>query len=137
MLVVPNVMGIFLWAPPLDKWGNSCRGVQFCKVRMFFYLSICFRYFFLLDSFFFRLFVSFSILFSFSRNFCFRSFPFVLFSFFLSFLLSFFFCRPFIFFRTFFLLIVRFPFFLIFFLLNSLAFLHVFCCLSFALSTFL
>ncbi|WAR31040.1 GLSK-like protein [Mya arenaria] len=31
MLVVPNVMGIFLYAPPLDKWGNSCKGVQFCK----------------------------------------------------------------------------------------------------------
>ncbi|XP_053380706.1 glutaminase kidney isoform, mitochondrial-like isoform X1 [Mercenaria mercenaria] len=31
MLVVPNVMGIFLWSPPLDKWGNSCKGVQFCE----------------------------------------------------------------------------------------------------------
>ncbi|KAL4218662.1 hypothetical protein ACF0H5_021251 [Mactra antiquata] len=31
MLVVPNVMGIFLWSPPLDKWGNSCKGVQFCQ----------------------------------------------------------------------------------------------------------
>lgn len=77
MLVVPNVMGIFLWAPPLDKWGNSCKGVQFCKVMMFFYLSICLRYFFLFDSFLFRLlffcpvFFSCSFLFSF---FSFRSF---------------------------------------------------------------
>lgn len=31
MLVVPNVMGICLWSPPLDKYGNSVRGVQFCK----------------------------------------------------------------------------------------------------------
>ncbi|KAL3891231.1 hypothetical protein ACJMK2_003494, partial [Sinanodonta woodiana] len=31
MLVVPNVMGISLWSPPLDQWGNSVRGVQFCQ----------------------------------------------------------------------------------------------------------
>ncbi|XP_022300661.1 glutaminase kidney isoform, mitochondrial-like isoform X1 [Crassostrea virginica] len=31
LLVVPNVMGICLWSPPLDKWGNSCRGIQFCQ----------------------------------------------------------------------------------------------------------
>ncbi|ESO83195.1 hypothetical protein LOTGIDRAFT_133855 [Lottia gigantea] len=31
MLVVPNVMGIFLWAPPLDIYGNSCKGIQFCE----------------------------------------------------------------------------------------------------------
>ena len=30
--MVPNVMGIFTWAPPLDKWGNSSRGVEFCEV---------------------------------------------------------------------------------------------------------
>ncbi|BFZ21578.1 hypothetical protein BsWGS_24616 [Bradybaena similaris] len=30
MLVVPNVMGIFMWSPPLDRYGNSCRGIQFC-----------------------------------------------------------------------------------------------------------
>jgi glutaminase len=32
MLVIPNVMGIFTWSPPLDQWGNSSRGVQFCEV---------------------------------------------------------------------------------------------------------
>ncbi|XP_060565790.1 glutaminase kidney isoform, mitochondrial-like [Ruditapes philippinarum] len=31
MLVIPNVMGIFTWSPPLDQWGNSSRGVQFCE----------------------------------------------------------------------------------------------------------
>jgi glutaminase len=31
MLVVPNVMGLCLWSPPLDVHGNSCRGVQFCQ----------------------------------------------------------------------------------------------------------
>ncbi|XP_046666727.1 glutaminase liver isoform, mitochondrial-like [Homalodisca vitripennis] len=29
MVVIPNVMGICTWSPPLDKWNNSCRGVQF------------------------------------------------------------------------------------------------------------
>ncbi|CAJ0586800.1 unnamed protein product, partial [Mesorhabditis spiculigera] len=29
IVVVPNVMGIALWSPPLDKMGNSCRGVAF------------------------------------------------------------------------------------------------------------
>ena len=33
MLVVPNVMGICMWSPPLDKYGNSVRGIQFCEVR--------------------------------------------------------------------------------------------------------
>ena len=32
MLVVPNVMGICLWSPPLDMYGNSVRGIQFCSV---------------------------------------------------------------------------------------------------------
>lgn len=32
LLVVPNVMGIMCWAPPLDKLGNSVRGIQFCTV---------------------------------------------------------------------------------------------------------
>ena len=32
LLVVPNLMGICLWSPPLDANGNSCRGVQFCNV---------------------------------------------------------------------------------------------------------
>ncbi|UYV77043.1 GLS [Cordylochernes scorpioides] len=31
MVVVPNVMGICLWSPPLDGFGNSVRGVQFCE----------------------------------------------------------------------------------------------------------
>ncbi|XP_022257118.1 glutaminase kidney isoform, mitochondrial-like, partial [Limulus polyphemus] len=31
MVVVPNVMGICLWSPPLDAYGNSVRGVQFCE----------------------------------------------------------------------------------------------------------
>uniref|UniRef100_A0A7E4UNM0 glutaminase n=1 Tax=Panagrellus redivivus TaxID=6233 RepID=A0A7E4UNM0_PANRE len=31
IVVVPNLMGICLWSPPLDKLGNSCRGVAFCK----------------------------------------------------------------------------------------------------------
>ncbi|KAI1283013.1 Glutaminase kidney isoform, mitochondrial [Halotydeus destructor] len=31
MVVVPNVMGICLWSPPLDGYGNSVRGLQFCN----------------------------------------------------------------------------------------------------------
>ena len=31
-------MGIFMWSPALDAWGNSVRGVQFCQVGM-----VCFR----------------------------------------------------------------------------------------------
>ena len=31
MIVVPNVMGIAIWSPRLDKIGNSERGIQFCK----------------------------------------------------------------------------------------------------------
>ena len=30
-LVVPNVMGISIWSPRLDKIGNSVRGVEFCE----------------------------------------------------------------------------------------------------------
>ena len=33
VLVIPNVMGIGIWSPPLDSLGNSVRGVQFSKVR--------------------------------------------------------------------------------------------------------
>lgn len=33
LIVVPNVMGICTWSPPLDPLGNSCRGLQFCDVR--------------------------------------------------------------------------------------------------------
>ncbi|XP_019867419.2 glutaminase liver isoform, mitochondrial isoform X1 [Aethina tumida] len=31
LIVIPNVMGICLFSPPLDALGNSCRGVQFCE----------------------------------------------------------------------------------------------------------
>ncbi|KAK6103293.1 Glutaminase family protein [Brugia pahangi] len=31
VVVVPNLMGICIWSPPLDKMGNSVRGVSFCK----------------------------------------------------------------------------------------------------------
>ncbi|PAV56863.1 hypothetical protein WR25_20668 [Diploscapter pachys] len=31
IVVIPNLMGIALWAPPLDKMGNSCKGVAFCR----------------------------------------------------------------------------------------------------------
>ena len=31
MVVIPKVMGICLWSPPLDKLHNSERGVQFCQ----------------------------------------------------------------------------------------------------------
>jgi len=32
MVVIPNLMGICCWSPPLDYYGNSVRGVQFCKL---------------------------------------------------------------------------------------------------------
>lgn len=31
MIVVPQVMGICIWSPPLDELGNSVRGIEFCK----------------------------------------------------------------------------------------------------------
>jgi len=31
VLVVPNVMGMCFWSPPLDEFGNTVRGVQFCE----------------------------------------------------------------------------------------------------------
>jgi len=31
VIVIPNVMGIGLWSPPLDEKGNSERGLQFCE----------------------------------------------------------------------------------------------------------
>lgn len=44
LLVVPNVMGLMCWSPPLDKMGNSVKGIHFCHVsRMVFR---CFFFFF-------------------------------------------------------------------------------------------
>ncbi|KAF4097493.1 glutaminase 2b isoform X1 [Onychostoma macrolepis] len=31
LLVVPNVMGVMCWSPPVDKVGNSVRGIRFCE----------------------------------------------------------------------------------------------------------
>ena len=31
MLVVPGLMGICIWSPPLDKNGNSVKGIEFSK----------------------------------------------------------------------------------------------------------
>uniref|UniRef100_A0A914YTF0 glutaminase n=2 Tax=Panagrolaimus superbus TaxID=310955 RepID=A0A914YTF0_9BILA len=31
MIVIPNLVGIAIWSPPLDLLGNSVRGVAFCK----------------------------------------------------------------------------------------------------------
>lgn len=31
MVVVPGVMGLALWSPPLDSFGNSVRGVAYCR----------------------------------------------------------------------------------------------------------
>ncbi|XP_061112881.1 glutaminase kidney isoform, mitochondrial-like isoform X2 [Conger conger] len=31
LLVVPNIMGLMCWSPPLDKVGNSIRGIHFCQ----------------------------------------------------------------------------------------------------------
>ena len=31
VLVIPNLMGIGLWSPPLDETGNSVRCLQFCE----------------------------------------------------------------------------------------------------------
>ena len=32
LLVIPNVMGVMCWSPPLDRVGNSVRGIHFCQV---------------------------------------------------------------------------------------------------------
>lgn len=32
LLVVPNIMGIMCWSPPLDRLGNSVRGIHFSQV---------------------------------------------------------------------------------------------------------
>ncbi|XP_065102894.1 glutaminase liver isoform, mitochondrial [Paramisgurnus dabryanus] len=31
LLVVPNIMGVMCWSPPLDRLGNSIRGIHFCQ----------------------------------------------------------------------------------------------------------
>lgn len=31
MIIIPGVMGICTYSPPLDKFGNSTRGVEFCR----------------------------------------------------------------------------------------------------------
>jgi glutaminase len=31
LLVVPNVLGLCVWSPRIDRHGNSARGVEFCK----------------------------------------------------------------------------------------------------------
>ncbi len=31
IIVIPNLMGIGIWSPPLDRQGNSVRGIAFCK----------------------------------------------------------------------------------------------------------
>ena len=31
LIVIPNLMGICVWSPPLDKMGNSVRGIDFCE----------------------------------------------------------------------------------------------------------
>uniref|UniRef100_A0A672H9R8 glutaminase n=1 Tax=Salarias fasciatus TaxID=181472 RepID=A0A672H9R8_SALFA len=33
LLVVPNVMGVMCWSPPLDRTGNSVRGIHFCQSK--------------------------------------------------------------------------------------------------------
>jgi glutaminase len=32
LLVVPGVCGMCIWSPRLDKWGNSVKGIEFCKL---------------------------------------------------------------------------------------------------------
>ena len=32
-VVVPNIMGLCLYSPPLNKYGHSVRGMEFCKVH--------------------------------------------------------------------------------------------------------
>lgn len=33
MVVIPDVMGLCLYGPLIDKFGNSVKGVAFCKVN--------------------------------------------------------------------------------------------------------
>lgn len=32
MIIVPGIMGMCTYAPPLDKYGNSAKGVEFCSI---------------------------------------------------------------------------------------------------------
>lgn len=34
ILVIPNVIGLAFWSPPLDSSGNTVRGVEFCRVMI-------------------------------------------------------------------------------------------------------
>uniref|UniRef100_A0A3B3ZIF6 glutaminase n=1 Tax=Periophthalmus magnuspinnatus TaxID=409849 RepID=A0A3B3ZIF6_9GOBI len=36
LLVIPNVMGVLCWSPPLDRVGNSVRGIHFCQNKSVF-----------------------------------------------------------------------------------------------------
>uniref|UniRef100_A0A8D3C916 glutaminase n=1 Tax=Scophthalmus maximus TaxID=52904 RepID=A0A8D3C916_SCOMX len=38
LLVIPNVMGVMCWSPPLDRVGNSVRGISFCQNKSVFNL---------------------------------------------------------------------------------------------------
>uniref|UniRef100_A0A8C5H825 glutaminase n=1 Tax=Gouania willdenowi TaxID=441366 RepID=A0A8C5H825_GOUWI len=38
LLVIPNVMGMMCWSPPLDRVGNSVRGIHFCQIGSMFQL---------------------------------------------------------------------------------------------------
>uniref|UniRef100_A0A8C9XQB8 glutaminase n=1 Tax=Sander lucioperca TaxID=283035 RepID=A0A8C9XQB8_SANLU len=38
LLVIPNVMGVMCWSPPLDRVGNSVRGIHFCQNKSVFNL---------------------------------------------------------------------------------------------------
>jgi glutaminase len=31
MVVIPDLLGLTIWAPPLDKLGNSVKGIEFCQ----------------------------------------------------------------------------------------------------------
>lgn len=42
LLVVPNVMGMMCWSPPLDRLGNSVRGIHFCQVCFLNIMTVCF-----------------------------------------------------------------------------------------------
>ena len=44
IVVVPNVMGICCYSPALDSIGISCRGLQFCQVKLFQYLVCIFTF---------------------------------------------------------------------------------------------